>query len=80
MNKHTAISPNGTVVTRNSKTNVYGVCVFSKNIDGVWVLVGWSRNMATAQKLVNSMKSTAKRYASCGDFTLEVAFVETEVK
>ena len=78
MNKHTAISPDGTVVTRNSKTNIYGICVFTKNIDGIWVLSGWSRNKSTAEKLVSSQKSMAKRYG-CGGFSSEVAFVETVV-
>ena len=77
MNKHIATSPDGAVVTRNSKTKIYGICVFTKNIDNVWVLFGWSRDILTAQKLVSSERSALKRYG-CGGLG-EVAFVETVV-
>ena len=77
MNKHTAISPDGTIETRSSKTRVYKICIFGKcNQD--WVVFGWSRDIVTAQRAVSSEKSAHKRYGCKFPYS-EILFVDAKV-
>jgi hypothetical protein len=55
MNKHTAICPNGSIVTRNSKTNTYNFCVVSyRKCLNDWIVLGWASRADLAQNLVNN--------------------------
>lgn len=50
MNKHSAILPDGTVVTRNSKTMRYAHCVAARK-NGEWGFYGWSQTTQGAVKM-----------------------------
>jgi hypothetical protein len=65
MNKHTATCPNGSIVTRNSKTHVYSYCVVSycKFLND-WIVLGWASRADLAHKLVNNEQRKFDAFAN----------------
>jgi hypothetical protein len=54
MNKHTAITANGEIITRNSKTKNYKHCVVVWSAwQNKWVAIGWASRLDLAQNVLN---------------------------
>jgi hypothetical protein len=65
MNKHTATCPDGTVVTRNSKTRTYSHCVVVwRELRKAWVVEGWASRLDLAQKLVSYQSNRFQDHVS----------------
>lgn len=52
MNKHSVTLPDGTVATRNSKTNTYSHAVAGKRENGEWGVWGWQSREDLAVKFM----------------------------
>ncbi len=65
MNKHTAICPNGSIVTRNSKTHTYSFCVVSyRKCLNDWIVLGWASRADLAQNLANNEQRKFDSFAN----------------
>lgn len=62
MNKHTATLPNGTVITRNSKTHVYAYVVATSRSNGEgWGYWGWASRLDLAEKTAAQARRVCDR-------------------
>jgi hypothetical protein len=57
MNKHTAVAPDNTVFTRNSKTARYTHLTLTHE-DGQWKFISWHKSERTAQDTKRSWEAS----------------------
>lgn len=77
MNKHTAIMPDGTVATRNSKTRTYTHCLGIKwEDDKTWGAYSWHGSRELAEKAMQTM--SVLRHAN--SLHRQLVIIETTIK
>jgi hypothetical protein len=75
MNKHTAICPNGSIVTRNSKTKKYSHCIVVwSDWQKCWVVAGWASRLDLAQNVLNQRNNIFNNGMSCKDIDVQNYF------